>query len=40
MTETLSPLVLQFVPFVAENLFEPAVSDNGAGIEGLRDLGI
>ena len=32
MTETLSPLVLQFVPFVSENLFEPAVSDNGTGI--------
>jgi hypothetical protein len=31
---------MKFVPFVAENLFEPAVSHNGTEIWGFRDSGI
>jgi hypothetical protein len=31
---------MKFVPFVAENLFEPAVSHNGTEIQEFRDWGI
>ena len=36
----LSPLIMKFVPFVAEYLFDPAVSHNGTEIQEVRDWGI